>query len=536
MSRFFRFLPFVFLFFLVAPHLAWILWANYFWDADPLYYGIKSFELYNYFFLDRSLWRELLFSGHMSHAPPLLTWVAQFFVPLAGVSGSVESGLLLTNFFFSCCSLCLIYWSVSDFFRSRFLALLAALAVSSAPLFFFLSTEFYVEPLFFFVVVFAYFVFSRSDVWPTRFLLLACLLVVVLGLLVKVTGLAYVLPLVAACVFVNFRSRFRRSSDVSLLWYLMVLLLLVVLGVGCLRWYGLNIERAFRHGRESAMHGWFGLQKGFLLEFWEWLVRLDNLLLPPYGLVLVSVVFLWVLLRLGRGRVFVLKPDLCGFVSLFMLFFGLSAHAYGVVDDTRFLLPMFPFLVFFMSWLLFRVGSRNLLIFFWLVFFVQWALTLAVYFNYVENQGFMRHKFFLASGPHLKNKYRASLLVEATCNSVDGLVEVRTVHYHPSYLYWVYTVEKQLSLNGKVCAFSYSPKCVADEVGALWFDKLSLRRNSFVIVPAPGPDFYLGGSEEHGRCSRRASEHPLVKRVLESGGFKRVDSPMEHFMIFSNSG
>jgi len=334
---------------LVVPSLVWASLDRSIWPWDPAWYGEVSVDL----------WATLRTNPHhwsyaMTHAfglkPPAVAWLGQFFVPFGAIVGRDAVALLLSVIACQVASLALVYAAVRRLAGDA-PALASALLVAASPLFVSMSHEYFAEPIQTLAVAWLLLILAAAA--QRRPALTAAQLpgVLALGMLAKLSSPAYLAaPAVGALLLVLLHrgrgpNRSRPWQDFAVVCSAIVSAALVV---GAVSWYRINFHAAIRHARDaSADTGLYGVDRGFLRQFPDWVERLrDATFLPHVWLVLGALtVAALVLAAQWPPRAALRDPRVVTAVAcLVSIVVVLATFASQPNQEVRYLLPLVPLL------------------------------------------------------------------------------------------------------------------------------------------------------------------------------------------------
>ncbi|MEX2556620.1 MAG: glycosyltransferase family 39 protein [Actinomycetota bacterium] len=329
---------------LVAPSLVWIALDRSIWPWDPAWYGTVSVDLWATLSTDPVHW-----PGSMTHAfglkPPAVAWLGQLFVPLGETLGEDARALLLSIVVCQAASLSLVYLAVRRLDGTP-AAVLATLLVGASPLFVSLSHEYFAEPAQTVAVTWLLLILAGAAYSPASLTLAQLPGAIALGMLAKLSSPAYMAPLaLGAVVLLALHRKMlpqqrRRRDRVAVFGSGAISLLLVL---GALAWYRVNLDTALDHARNaSADTGLYGVDRGFVRQFPEWVERLGNAAFIPFawivagGLAIVALAAAGPRIRIRDPRVVTCAA--CGTAVLVVL----AAFASQPNQEMRYLLPLVP--------------------------------------------------------------------------------------------------------------------------------------------------------------------------------------------------
>jgi 4-amino-4-deoxy-L-arabinose transferase-like glycosyltransferase len=330
---------------LVAPSLAWIAVDRSIWPWDPAWYGTVSVDLWATLRTDPAHW-----PGSMAHAfglkPPAVAWLGQLFVPLGEVLGEDTRALLLSIVLCQAASLSLVYLAARRLDGAA-AAVLATLLVGGSPLFVALSHEYFAEPIQMVAVVWLLLVLAGAAYSPPALTLAQLPGAIALGMLAKLSSPAYMAPLAAGAVLLlvlhrQVLPRPRRTRERVAVVVSGAISALLVLGAFV--WYRINLDTALEHARNaSADTGLYGVDRGFVRQFPEWVERMGNAAFIPFAWIVAGGLVVAALAVARARRVRLRDPRVvtcvaCGAAVLVVL----AGFASQPNQEMRYLLPLVP--------------------------------------------------------------------------------------------------------------------------------------------------------------------------------------------------
>ena len=356
-----RLLPLLLLALTMLPSLAWILLDQSVWPWDQAWYGFNSVTLFNSLISSPGDWINDLISACIAQ-PPGIAWIGQFFVPMARLTGSVDSALLLSILATNFCSLILIYRSILDASQGRrLLSLTAAIFVSSGPLFIAVSHQYFAESIQLLIVSWFVLLMTKARSWPRFRLICHLILACFLAMAAKASSPLYCfLPGLATLIFafqrstspkngLNDRLRMNRLEKVVLFGGLLMLPFLVV------AWYLRNGESMEDHVRVSAFVEHWGARDSFLnkLTFWvdafqhHFFMRLPLIFTSVVVLIACAVTFFNAVRRRYPHLSFF---DLAALISMLQILGPISVFSLVPNEAARYLLPLAPYVALVVAW------------------------------------------------------------------------------------------------------------------------------------------------------------------------------------------
>jgi 4-amino-4-deoxy-L-arabinose transferase-like glycosyltransferase len=405
---------------LVAPSVAWAALDRSVWPWDPSWYGEVSVDLWSTLRLHTDTWPNA-----MAHAfglkPPAVAWLGQFFVPLGGVVGGDAAALLLSNLVWQALTLAFVYVAVRRLAGSA-PATFATLLVAAAPLFVSASHEYFAEPIQTLSVAWALLLLGSASSWPPALVLAQLPGIVAFGLLTKLSTPPYMAgPLLGALVITyQQRARTRAARPSWQDWRVVgSLVLSVLLVVGTIGWYRVNLHQAIKHYRDaSANNGLYGVATSYPRQFRGWLEHLrDASFLPRFALVIgVLVVVALTVAAVRRMHLSARDPRVVAALSCALsLLLVLALFATQPNQEPRYLLPLIALLGVLSALVLAFSQVRPLLAVAIVLVTVECALTNLRSFGYLNGS---RMYIALAAPERDADRLDAlSQIVDRTCTA-----------------------------------------------------------------------------------------------------------------------
>jgi len=351
---------------LTTPSLIWIWVDRSVFAWDQAWYGEVSLDLWH----ARQDGARAWVSG-MLHAfgakPPLLAWMAQFFVPLAGITGDVEPALLALNLCAAAATLGLVYGISWRLTKNAPSSIAAVLVCGGAPLFVGLIHEFMVEIVQCFTVVLMMAVAWRAERRSLVRTVALGILALALGTLVKASSPLFAAPLIGYIAIVLYAGGRERpgmtAADISLM-----LAAAVVAGLAA-AWYIVNWAQMLAHvqssvGAEAAVYG----SPGDMLEKLSFWLNATASAVSPFGLISIGLLLLAVT-GLARGVIASWRGSFEASLgsaiengTLFAMVLGSTvvlvwiSYSLQPNEDTRFLAPVLPMIAVLTGWSLSALG------------------------------------------------------------------------------------------------------------------------------------------------------------------------------------
>lgn len=366
---------------LVLPSIIWIFLDHHVWPWDPSWYGEVSVKLYYNLTHSFSDWVRTMIIAFGVKAPAI-AWIGQFFVPFSLLTGSVDRALLLSIITAEWVALVLIYKTVLHLTNgTRSLAFLASLMVAGAPLMVGLSHHYFVETWQLLAVVIFLFIVVRVQSWNRYTSILAVIFVSSFAMLVKITSPLYIFT--PAAIFVWYF--LKQKNQISLKDFLSVkknwifVLLVFVILVACVGWYAVNggfILEFMRQASSGHLADLYGSSGSLFTKLHFWGVAFGESFFVPISMIFLPILFILFLVKIIRFKDTNHNKNfslLSGF-SLIAILLVLGVFSFQVNEETRYLLPIIPYVVICVCYMLYRMNSRWLNVIAFGVFMLQFFI------------------------------------------------------------------------------------------------------------------------------------------------------------------
>ncbi len=365
---------------LIAPFLAssavWIVRDQSVWPWDQAWYGEVTLDLWQARRFGLVSWVNA-----MVHAfelkPPALALIGQFLVPLGGITGNIESSLLLVNILAAAATLATLYLLARHLGATRTESLAGVLLCAGAQIFVGLTDQYLVEIIQCFtaaaMIAIAWRIERRSRV---RAIALT-VLVAALSFLTKGSAATYVLPLIVYMIIAIFFSARRdrpapRIGDI-ILDVVLSLVALVTL-IGTVSWYVINWRFMVQHVIDASSGSAslnFGSAANLLVKLKFWIVALAAEMSPfavmaiaVFGLIAVGLLVAlarlvrhpfvnWIATAIEDGTLLALV--LAGTIAA-----NIAAYSLQVSEVSRYLMPLLPMIAVLLAWSLSLIRNKYL--------------------------------------------------------------------------------------------------------------------------------------------------------------------------------
>jgi len=389
-----KYAPYLISFILITPSLLWVFIDNRVWPWDQAWYGEVSVDLY-YKFLNNSFfeWTKSMGSAFGIKAPAI-AWFGQFFVPLSTIVGTIDRALMIQIIFIQFLSLVFIYRIVlllTD--KNKKLALLGTVIMASAPLFIGMGHQYFVESLQLFAVIFFIFIIINIGVWNKYNSIIAIFIVFAYAMLVKITSPLYLLLMMILGLF--YFMRIIRKNSAKEYFKKKTSIFLYLIGISFLfavfSWYVINWDNIYQFMKLASSGSaaeLYGTKSDFLTKFRLWLVFFQKsffISTIAYMIYCLLGFFLFQCI-LKFKQVMTVKNSIVVFlVSLGSIFLVLIFFSFQINEETRYLLPILPYIVIAICLILNKMKNNFLIIFFLLIFFLQYFLVNSVALGIIKN-------------------------------------------------------------------------------------------------------------------------------------------------------
>jgi hypothetical protein len=377
---------------LFVPLFMLILLDRRVWPWDDAYYGEYSVWLFQTLVHAPLHWPEAMLKALVDRAPAI-AWLGQFFVPFGKLLPYTQSGLLCSVLATQLAAILCLFALLKRLFADKLSALLSCCIAASGPLFTGLTYHYLVEPIQLLSVVWPLILCAYYQRLSRPVLALQTIAAIAFGLLAKTSTPLFQFPalLYLAYVFLKGRPGVQATADRrtrQLLLYGTVVAA-VLLVSGTLGWYLVNFQAAERHVNEAASGGlaiYYG-SKGTLfvkLAFWLLQFRMAFFWPPLFvalGFLLIAAVFTRWTKRTPIASADVLTLLSAGWILVVLLIFSRNIN-----EDTRYLLPLLPYVTMIVCWAAANGPSRKATLFLLGLALLQFAVVTAQAYGAISPQ------------------------------------------------------------------------------------------------------------------------------------------------------
>jgi len=345
----------------LSPSIVWVFNDQAVWPWDQAWYGQVSADLWT-----TLTWHPENWLGEMLHAQspkaPGLAWLAQFFVPIGEIFGSIEIGFLILILSFQFLSLAMIGGVARAMAPGiTWLPLMGIAAMASAPLFVAMSHQFMTEAFQCFSVTYFYWIAARSRQRPPFDTLAHLILASGLAIAAKTTSPLYcIFPAMLALVnllhatFTN-ESKLRKSGLLNTAAIIAGCGAIVLLSIST--WYFLNLHAVFdfvKVASSSDVALYYGSQDTLFHKLDFWIGRTSvSLSVQWISWMILIIVIAGVGVRIHRRENIAddaRDRDFLALAALAEIVLVILTFSFQVNEETRYLLPLLPSIVILLLW------------------------------------------------------------------------------------------------------------------------------------------------------------------------------------------
>ncbi len=368
----------------------WIWLDQRVWPWDQAWYGEVTLDLW----FARREGLEAWYTA-MLHAipskPPLITWLAQFLLPITRISTHVEPVLLLANVAIAGGTLYIVYLVARQLRAGSVEALAAVVLCCSSPILIAFTHEFMVEELQALVAAAMLLVAIKAPSQPILRTFALCICVTALGFLTKTTTELFLLPFTLYAILVVLMIRGCERTKVG--WLDGAIIIIAGLAsFAAAAWYRTNWPYLFQHFTDATSSDValnYGSPVVLTNKLRFWITSLAASISPIATLAallfLIAAAGIAIALfriakkpfsdfctaLIDRGALFALAS--AGTVVATLLVYSLQIN-----EDPRFLLPLLPVIAALLAWSLSVLKNRV----------ISWLVLLAVLTNAAINHAF----------------------------------------------------------------------------------------------------------------------------------------------------
>jgi hypothetical protein len=351
---------------------AWLLKDQTVWPWDQAWYAETALNLRYATTGGFEAWVTAMVNA-MGSKPPLLSWLAQAFVPASHLLGSVESALLLLNFICQIAILGLVYLTSRSSGASVLASLVGVVATGGSSLFMGVTHQFLVEPLQMFCAAALAWTALNSTAMPMIRVISLLLMLTAISFLAKSSSFTFVAPFVFYVVVALAIDRGSARRPATPLDRFIAVLAVLAAGAAT-AWYAVNWKAMVQHFKNATsadvalLYGSLGSIPDKLVY---WFKALGLALAPHPWIALALTAAIVVALAITWAKVLRVPPRQWLATSLHskalfsaVLFGQVVVTIYGLAtqinEETRFLAPTIPIIGVLSAWALSVIGLTAL--------------------------------------------------------------------------------------------------------------------------------------------------------------------------------
>jgi glycosyltransferase involved in cell wall biosynthesis len=410
----------VVLFLLITPSIIWVFTDNSVWPWDTAWYGEISVDLYyklTHSFFD---WWQLMIHAFGTKAPGI-AWIGQFFVPLAKITGSIDRALMVSVIVTQFLALLLMYKIVLSLTNKKILAILGGIIMASAPLFVGMGHQYFVESLQLLAVLSLIFIFVSMRKFNRYEIILSLIVLLPFAIIVKISSPLYLIfpvGLIMLYLFkmpekISIRRYFRDGRNTGYYALAIVFSLIVI------AWYVVNWDVIYQFmnlvssGTAAEL---YGTRAPFFEKINLWLVFFQKSLFLPivmYFVFSVVCVYLFQYIFLKKHKLLEL-PIIIPISSIVLVLVFLS---FQINEETRYLLPLLPYVIIFICWILYKINNIWMNIATIMVFILQFIFINGYTLDLIEIKPQDINSWATVIYKNSDQKREIEAIVEQTCKS-----------------------------------------------------------------------------------------------------------------------
>jgi hypothetical protein len=518
----------------VAPNIVWIALDKTAWPWDQAWYGKHSVDLFFTLIYAPSEWLPAMLSAFGRQAPGI-AWVGQFFVPVGVLTGSIDTGLLLSIVCAQGLAIFLTARALGDLARGKpAISALGLIVMAAAPLSIALSHYYLVEMMQMTAVAWFIFIMARAPSWDRPLIMGQLALATAFAMLAKVSSPLFCFgPGLVALYYIV---RAGKPDHVAGRASLITLAVALPVGLATVAWYHRNLAAVIAHVSMAAsgpVAELYGKSEQLLpsLRFWVSAVG-TNFLSSLTSVVAVAAVSAGILAALITRDLSQRRLLIAAAVAALQIAATLAIFSLNSNRDERYLLPLLPYVAVVLGWSVAQVNRRLATSVVIAAFVLQWAHA------HAESLG------FLAKSERSPRWLNAVMTNPRDRAILDSLVQ-RTCAETGSGFYWNAIGVQLLWLNPPGVSYAATKKfaphrqltCDYDAIAyfdsdeALAWNRLMSRHITYYI--ALDSTAYALPSTEVDRTVNQLNE-PILDRIEASGLFQLEPGIAEHhgIMVF----
>jgi hypothetical protein len=345
---------------LLLPAVVFILLDRAPFSGDDAVYGRATLTLFRTAVTSPMQWFSQAMSVLDFKANGLI-WIGQFFVPAGQLIGSIDKGLLLSVWLTQLLAIAVLMRAVLVFSNGQLpIAVLAAAGVASAPMFVLLGGQYRVESSQVLAVSWFVLILARARHWNPAYTLAHLVGASAFACLTKTTTPVFcVWPGLLTLVLVACPSPGRAPWSWGEARVIRMGAASVVLTVLTAAWYIRNWDRIVVYTKTAAFGPFaalWGIEDTFVNTLSFWLAELPRcfFIVPAAGFAVFGLVAIVAITTRRKIAEF----DWAFLIALLQTITILCVFAFSANRETRYLLPVVPYLGLAAAWAVHRLQSR----------------------------------------------------------------------------------------------------------------------------------------------------------------------------------
>jgi hypothetical protein len=348
------------MFLIIVPSIVWVAIDNSVWPWDTAWYGEVSVDLYYKLTHSFFEWPKAMLSAFGAKAPGI-AWFGQFFVPLAKITGSIGRALMIPILLAQFFSLLLMYKIVLLLTNKKTIAMLGSLIMASAPLFIGMGHQYFVESLQLLAVTSLIFILINIKKLNRYEIILSLLLILPFAMIVKISSPLYLIFVVGLILLYLFRlpAKITMREYFGEKRHIAYFVLAIIFFCSAIAWYVINWNSIYQFmnlvssGTAAEL---YGTQAPFFQKMNLWLIFFRKSLFMPvvmYFIFFILGIYLFQYIFLKKYKLLEL-PIIISVSSIALVLIFLS---FQINEETRYLLPLLPYVTILICWLLYKVRN-----------------------------------------------------------------------------------------------------------------------------------------------------------------------------------
>ena len=521
----------------IFPNIIWIFLDKSVFPWDQAWYAEISVELFYKLTQSPWDWCNGMISAFGIKAPGI-AWFGQFFVPLGELIGSIETGLLLSVLLTQIMCLILSYFYLLKLTNNPLISSISCLAMPSSSLWVGLTHQYFVEPIQTFAIAWIVLILIFSPEWKASKMVFQFSGAFSLAMIAKITSPLYSFAPIVIIVYYWFKntkqnpiqlnfSYFRLSKFSNFFknfnyFYLVSILLAII----TIFWYGKNWQTIVKFtklassGEASLL---YGEKASFGVKILYWLTAFQRSFFS-YSLALILFVsLLYIAIRavlkfttqVDRKKIILNHFNICVISSVFQIVLVLGVFSLNINEENRYLLPLMPYLVIIIAWILGKINNRVISAVISCLLVFQLIAVNAQSAGLIPPQAkFSNWLYPLNQDRTYKNILEK--VVYSTCTFEDkdryNIVGLELRHFNANSASFFTT--KQLLIHGFRCYYT-SLGYAENDVKKAWQKMTDLNINYFVTL-SPSVNFKIDAFNQ--------ISLPILEKIKSSLMFKPIPS------------